>query len=378
MRFLTCAALALTALAGCAKISPHSDALRLARVAAVDEPGFSRPCVDPQREDVDGDGLADECEDTVADRFAPIVIHSSDESNLPTDVDDFLASTALEVRDETCAAADRPVVVTRAPTQADLLHHAFPTPCGGVPIASDGSRSAGKHRTFFLSDVDNDLRAGSGDARRWTTYVHSYPNSIGGITVQYWRFYAYNDALNNHGGDWEGIHVVLDRHLVPASVGLLGHTSITQVAPKDFAWEGEHVRVYSEGGGHATHASGDTIGARNCEAIDPCVVSLEDKASYIRQETWHGGHVSWPDGRVVPNGALKNVGEKSAPRNGQIFVRYSGLWGSPGTFFGTSGYWGPAFNETGMHDDGYTTAWCDGMAGALDRGRECWADDREP
>src|SRR5439155_5362791 len=110
------------------------------------------------------------------------------------------------------------IVVARAPHQIDLLHHAYPSPCGGVAIASDGSRSAGKHRTFFLSDVDDDRRAGSVDPRLWTTYAHVYPNTLGGITIQYWRFYAYNDAFNDHGGDWEGLHVVLDRELAPARV----------------------------------------------------------------------------------------------------------------------------------------------------------------
>ncbi len=42
--------------------------------------------------------------------------------------------------------------------------------------------------------------------------------------------------------------------------------------------------------------------------------------------------------------------------HGQLFIRYAGLWGSPGLFYSTSGYWGPAFNETGMRADGFESA----------------------
>ena len=52
------------------------------------------------------------------------------------------------------------------------------------------------------------------------------------------------------------------------------------------------------------------------------------------------------------------MGEKIHPLNGQVFLKYSGLWGSLGFQF--SGYWGPAYNETKMAD-GLITAWCYGM-----------------
>ena len=43
--------------------------------------------------------------------------------------------------------------------------------------------------------------------------------------------------------------------------------------------------------------------------------------------------------------------------NGQVFLQYSGIWGSPGFLFESSGYWNLAFNETAMHGD-FITAWC--------------------
>ncbi len=325
--------------------------------------------------DDDHDGIADDCEDVLAQRFAPIVIHSSDESNLPTNVDDFLSETSLGFYDDSCEAAKQ-IVIARAPTEADLVRRTLTSPCGGARVSSDGSRSTSKHKTFFLADVPDRDRRGSGDSRRWTTYVHAYPNDLGGVTLQYWRFYAYNDAINDHGGDWEGIHVVLDHHDAVAHVRLLEHSGMPELQPRELQWEGTHVLVYSEGGGHASRARGDGIVARGC-AVEPCFVTLDDRATYVWQETWRGGHVGWPDGSVTEAGRLLDIGEKSAPLHGQTFLKYSGLWGSPGEFFITSGYWGPAYNETNMGADGFTASWCAGMAGTLDRKRECWPLDSE-
>jgi hypothetical protein len=325
--------------------------------------------------DADGDGLPDDYEDTLAQRFAPIVIHSSDESNLPTNVDAFLHKTSLAFHDDACDAG-REIFIARAPSEADLVRSSLASPCDGARIASDGSRSSGKHETLYLEDVSDADRRGSEDSREWTTYVHVYPNDEGGVTLQYWRFYAYNDAFNDHGGDWEGIHVVLDAHGEVARVRFLQHVAMAVFSPRELQWEGRHVLVYSEGGGHASRPRGDGIVARGC-AEDPCFVTLEDPATYVWQETWRGGRVGWPDGSVTAAGALINVGEKSAPLHGQLFLRYSGLWGSPGVFYGTSGYWGPAYNETGMTADGFIASWCAGMAGKLDRKRECWPADRE-
>ena len=76
-------------------------------------------------------------------------------------------------------------------------------------------------------------------------------------------------------------------------------------------------------------------------------------------------------GSALPRRAarLLNVGEKEAPLNEQLFIAYSGLWGSPGLLYMTSGYWGPAFNETNMRGK-FVTAWCLGMTGARAE-REC-------
>jgi hypothetical protein len=325
--------------------------------------------------DEDEDGLVDACEDELADRFAPVVYHSSDESNLPTNVDRFLAQSTLGFFDDACAP-DLRVELVRAPRQSQLLGHEVDATCGGhETVDSGGTRSVRKARTFFLKDLPVAARAGSFDSRDWTTYVHAYPSDGGGITVQYWRFYAYNDALNDHGGDWEGLHVVLDASREVAKVRFLAHASMEEWLPASLGWEGRHVRVFSEGGGHATRGLPFGIRARDCENSEPCMIDPSEPSTFIRQETWRDGSVAWPEGQSTPGGRLVNVGEKRAPLHGQVFIQYSGLWGSPGLLYGTSGYWGPAFNETDMRRDGFASAWCVGML-SPELVHECWPSTR--
>ena len=117
-----------------------------------------------------------------------------------------------------------------------------------------------------------------------------------------------------------------------------------------------------------------------------------DESSFIRQECWTGGNVTGnrADFQFTKTGPLVNVGEKTAPLNGQVFIQYSGLWGSPSrvktigkvpflpeniqreidvlsaTLYPyDSGYWGPAYNETQKRtSDDFITAWGHDMKNA--------------
>lgn len=318
-------------------------------------------CDGPMRADEDGDWIDDACEELLAQKYAPIIYHSSDESNFPTNVDWFLQRTSLWFFDDACDPGffdpfrtDLDVFVTALPTQAHLLIGSKNNECDTDFFdVSSGTRSNRKHRTFYLPDVDEAFRKGSDNSQNWKTYYHAYPTAGGGVVIQYWRFYAYNDYQNNHGGDWEGVQVHLGTDLRPRTISFLGHVGIENIDAATVQWEGTHPRVYSEPGGHASqsfpYGGGD---------------------SFTRQETWAGGNVSWtrnvfnhPVGQTTLGGGLVNVGAKIAPMNGQYFIRYSGLWGSISDFpidqtiptrwgdlnarTAFSGYWGPAYNETG-------------------------------
>ena len=330
----------------------------------------------PGATDADGDGVDDAQEDALAEQFAPVVHHSRSETNYPVSVEWLLARTSLRAFDD--RAAEGREVLRPVASQAALVSRSSDGEAGGA-------RSTCKRSGFFLADVDTADREGQkNDPRGWVTYVHAYRNDTGGVTIQYWRLYAYDESRVlffdwGHGGDWEGIAVHLDATLKPESIGLLGHMGIERIPAREMTWEGTHPLVWSEPGGHASRKTPDSSGG------------------FARQETWTGGRVTWWDSRRGGSGGLINVGEKSRPRGGQVFIQYAGLWGSPHRTFLTSGYWGPAFNETGaICDDGRAAyrmsiacgaragcaithvAWCDRMSGPLDRARECRAAQSAP
>ena len=55
--------------------------------------------------DLDFDTIPDECEQALAELYAPIIYHSISEPNLPTNVDSFLKNTALWFYDANCTPA---------------------------------------------------------------------------------------------------------------------------------------------------------------------------------------------------------------------------------------------------------------------------------
>jgi hypothetical protein len=143
-------------------------------------------------------------------------------------------------------------------------------------------------------------------------------------------------------------------------LAFLGHKDIFEIEWRDLDKDDDHPIIYSERGSHTSNAKGARVG--------------------IKQETWTSGSVYWPDSHVSASGGIVNVGARKAAMNGQLFIYYSGLWGSPSEFasvgnlvptssqpvhdllqkliYVSSGYWGPAFNETGEGVGGLIRAWC--------------------
>ena len=334
--------------------------------------------------DEDADTLDDGFEDALAERFAPVVFHGERESSFPTTVDAWLARTHLNVIDgstETRRVQSGPL------RQAQLIGHRMVI--GAVILSSSGVRSRGKRLSFALENVPRDGRDAVPRPHEWVTYVHTYPNEMSGVTLQYWRAYTRNDATwlgldLGHGGDWEAIAVHLDDKQQVRKVTYLGHSGIVDVTSV-VKWDHSHPLVWSEEGGHSSNADAGQMRSTR----------------WFRQETWTSGGVSrWDSMSLGTSGGLRNIGEKTHPRNDQLFVQYSGLWGAVDRLFMTSGYWGPAFNETDATcDDGrsayrpyfprraerahcgriFLRAWCDGMDGRrLNLQLQCYASGDVP
>jgi len=338
--------------------------------------------------DADQDGIIDSEEQRLAEQYAPIVVYDKDDANLPASVDWVLQQTRLNYADShiqtihplpfipaiVLLRVDQSHSVAALPLkQQDLIGH---DSGDAAHIRSDGTRSSRRLHTFVLEDLDGSARVGSLNTHDWITYIHAFRNYYGGVTLQYWRSYAYNTgaqsepvAIDNHGGDWECVQVVLDNTLKVVNYRLLGHTGIEVRPPDPVQREGDHVIIYSEPGGHASRFS--CVPTETSFTIHRLWLNdLNIPSNTIRQQTWTGGKVSWPSpdwrghigdagDKITPSGGLVNMGEKMHPLSGQVFVQYSGLWGSLGNMF--SGYWGPAYNETMMGGDNFITAWGYGM-----------------
>jgi hypothetical protein len=318
--------------------------------------------------DSDGDGVTDGCEQSLAERFAPVVYHSSLETRPPANVDWFLARSELWYLDDACTPDLHRRFIWH-PSQTEIARQRFTGGCGSTDtVYSWGTRSKGKHRTFYLGNVTEKVYYPT----YWTTYFHAYPNDAGGVTVQYWRFYPVN---RNFSGDWEGVMIVLDAQLQPRMLGFIWRGDLNRKRPTEVEWEGTHFRVYSEPNEHGSSATAAGLDAENCQG-DDVTMTPDNPCTTTRQQTWTGGLVylcqKFDDpaslcrieGRTgTPGGPLVNVGEKSATMNRQDFVRYSGLWGDLAGFghLEGDGWWGPAYFGTQITDAGFVTSWCTGM-----------------
>lgn len=293
-----------------------------------------------QASDADGDGIADADEERLAQRFAPVVYHAAGDPHRPTNVDDFLTVTTLVYYDTTCGRRRTNYGQADA---GSLARHVAPQECNrnGV-VSAGGTLSLTRRRTFYLTDVPPAAQRGGATSDRWATYYHAYRNDRGGVTLQFWRFYPRRTkslagvSIGGHGGDWQGLHVVLDGGERPLEVRLLGDEHLETYRWEQATREGDHVVVYAERGSHAT--------------------TIRGSASGIRHETWtapRGGVVRWPDGRTTATGPLVNLGEKTRPL--QPFIQYSGLWGE-------EGFWSPAYHAIDRGSDHFIAVWCAGHA----------------
>jgi hypothetical protein len=244
--------------------------------------------------DADRDGLSDELEAELADRFAPVVI--------------------LHPQDQT-----RPASIPWL-----LSHFGSPrTAQNGLPAA---------------------LRPGSPDPRDWVTYVHVYPRTDGDINVQYWFFYAYNQtvAFFDHDADWEHVTVVVTPAGRPRGVYFAQHGDCSPGAFRawsDVRKDGQHPIVLSARGTHASYPDQASVvwfdRVSRCEGVDGC-----------RDPIW----------RTNEAGGLVNIGERKALLGSaavQDALAFGGRWGGRGRFLvSRAAPRGPS-HQHGFAVDGY-------------------------
>lgn len=246
--------------------------------------------------DADHDGIDDALEQSLAEKFAPVIFMEPGEENYPVNVDWHLQRGFLWYHEDClecigeCFDCDDEAAPAPAPIgdQATLIGAPWVHPdsfgtchdetgqgshCGEGESAhrristvardpdGEGPTGYSDQTSFFIPDLADQYHIGSLTPDDWVTYFHCYPTADGGAVIQYWHTFARNDfPFDDHGGDWDAsIQVQLDGDFNLTNVWFSRHnddspgTSIP--ADQLTLYQGTHTQVTIDGGGHASFAS---------------------------------------------------------------------------------------------------------------------------
>jgi hypothetical protein len=179
--------------------------------------------------------------------------------------------------------------------------------------------------------LDDETRKGSARRDDWVTYVDVYPRVAGGVQVEYWFYYPYNDGplFFKHESDWEHVTVRLDGEGRPLGAWLARHED-NDPGPY-FQWSrlrtsGEHPVVLSARGTHATYADAADLPWFESAGACPDLGACDNPVWH----TWEGGGLFRLDD--LPRKTVAGVA-----------LRFPGRWGAAGFLPGTSAPRGPMF-----------------------------------
>lgn len=185
--------------------------------------------------DSDGDGISDATELDLAVRYLPNLQFKAGEEFFPVEISYHLNNSVLKLRN-----VENVTTVDPYPTIASI--------------------STKPSEYYFLANKFGDLSAIAADyeIRRptlgYTVYCRVTKDSTSTV-VQYWFFYAYNNApLNDHEGDWEMIELVLDTAQNPTWVAYSQHLKGQRASWSDVEKvDSTHPVVYVARGSHANY-----------------------------------------------------------------------------------------------------------------------------
>jgi hypothetical protein len=184
--------------------------------------------------DMDSDGISDGKELELASLYLPHLQFKGGENFFPVEIEYALTNSILKLRSgETVTTVDAdPTVAGISDKTADYF---LSNQLGGL--------------TEIAADYElNQASLG------YTVYGQVKPDAQY-VVVQYWFFYAYNDApINEHEGDWEMIMILLDNAENPVSAVYSQHLQGQRAAWGDVEKTGaKHPNVYVARGSHANY-----------------------------------------------------------------------------------------------------------------------------
>ncbi len=247
----------------------------------------------------DGDDLTESIEWWLANLYFPILYYDSAERCYPTNMIYHLNNSNLNL--------SNPI-----PFQDDFLLKSPPILLDNITNLTNPKIS------YYMDNIQGDVEDNSNiishyennkDIYKNVTYVHVKKDKFKGITytaIQYWFFYVFNDAKNNHEGDWELVEVLLDENEVPAYVACSQHWGGERKKWDDIIFRfGNHVMIFVANGSHANY-------------FEP----FADPNPFY-------GDIARGDGNVLQkdNMQLILLGERNKHPKTQNWLDYAGCWG---------------------------------------------------
>lgn len=270
--------------------------------------------------DADNDGIDDEYEKEVAEKYAPVLYFEKKEMLYPVSVEYHVLNSNLNR-----SGKNETVLIDSSPSINEL------------------SEYNEVEKNYYL-----DNRIGTVDDEKiiddyrekmetlgYTVYAHI--NRNGNTTIiQYWMFYAFNKGtLNNHEGDWEMIQITLENEK-PSKAFYSQHIGGQKAEWKNVEKEDEHPKVYVARGSHANYFryyQGKLGLANDYVGKNGKILKLKDYELIILGEEGNGNH---PEG--------------------QNWMDFAGRWGDFGgeedELRGKRGPFGPVYREDGEMWDG--------------------------
>jgi hypothetical protein len=263
-------------------------------------------------------GAQDDDAQVLADRYAPIMMLRTQESDCDPDGEPF-APMSVD------GLLDNPQILLRQVGRGDPVMMRAP---GASDLADLGAG-------FYLDFPGDALRPGclyEQDFARFSAdqpavvYAHvaHQADRPDRLALQYWLYWYYNDWNNKHESDWEFIQILFPAGSVadalqtdPISVGYAQHEGGERADWDDDKLErdGTHPVVYSSQRSHASYfapalylgrSASEGFGCDNTESpstrVDPDVVVLPDQAGGPDDPlAWVGFDGRWGERHPVPN-----------------------------------------------------------------------------
>lgn len=285
--------------------------------------------------DRDHDGLDDNFENRVLQKFAPrIWLHGSEE-HYPSTPEWFMTNSRMRFNHNNCKDHD---VIAKGSVNANNI--ATQTHQGNKSFCrhDSGNIHHSMYSDYFFLDLENSQQSTRLHTSQWKLYGHVYKRSNGQIMVQYWQFYAYNrsGATNlsagnvpiNHEGDWEFTAVSIDSSERVQKIFFSQHVHTYERDVHEVDWIGDHHVTYSAKGSHAQYKSSGYLSTCNYTGWEAALDTCNTGTAW---DSWGSSF-----------GGIVNIGEKNYPLNNADWLKFAGKWGEIGHSKHTSGPVGPA------------------------------------